>query len=75
MFFDRKRKVHLDYTKHHNEIRGSRQKLQHYLDPAKLASLAPYKLAYVITHHKNPFSDCDVCMEFVSAADRQSQCY
>ena len=62
-------RVQLAYMKHHNEIEKSRKKLRQYFDPAKLAALAPYKLAYVIAQHRKPFSDCDMFIEFALAAD------
>ena len=40
------------------KLRKVVKKLRHFFDPAKLAALAPYKLAYVIAQHKKPFSDC-----------------
>ena len=70
-----KRKVQLSYMRHRNDIEKSRQKLRHYFDPAKLAALAPNKLAYVIAQHKKPFSDCDMCIEFALAADPHSEVF
>ena len=70
-----KRKVQLGYMKYQTALQKSRHTLRKYLDPAKLASLAPYKLAYVIAQHKKPFSDCSVCVEFAAAADPHSEVF
>ena len=68
-------KVQLAYIKHHNEIERSRKKFRQYFDPAKLAALVPYKLAYVIAQHRTPFSDCDMFIEFALAADPHSEVF
>ena len=70
-----RRKVQLAFAKHCSVVKSSRSNLKKFLDPAKLASLAPYKLAFVIAWHKKPFSDCAVCMEFAAAADPSSKVF
>ena len=70
-----RRKIQLSYMKYCSAVQSSRRNLKKYLDPAKLASLAPYKLAFIIAQHKKPFSDCNMCVEFASAADPLSKVF
>ena len=70
-----RRKVQLAFLKHCAAVKSSRSNLKQFLDPAKLASLAPYMLAFVIARNKKPFSDCTICMEFAAAADPSSKVF
>ena len=70
-----RRKVQLAFSKHCAAVKSSRSNLKQFLDPAKLASLAPYKLAFVIARNKKLFSDCTICMEFAAAADPSSKVF
>ena len=70
-----RRKVQLSYMKYCSAVQNSRRNLKKYLDPAKLASLAPYKLAFIIAQRKKTFSDCNICVVFASAADPLSKVF
>ena len=70
-----RRKVQLRYMKYCSAVQNSRRNLKKYLDPAKLASLAPYKLAFIIAQRKKTFSDCNICVVFASAADPLSKVF
>ena len=74
-YLTERRKVQLSYMKYCSAVQNSRRNLKKYLDPAKLASLAPYKLAFVIAKRKKTFSDCNMCVEFASAADPLSKVF
>ena len=69
------RKIQLGYMKYCSAVKNSHHNLKKYLDPAKLASLAPYKLAYVIAQWNKPFSDCTMCVDFAAAADPLSKVF
>ena len=51
-YLTKRRKVQLSYMKYCSAVQNSRRNLKKYLDQAKLASLAPYKLAFVIAQRK-----------------------
>ena len=74
-YLTERRKVQLSYMKYCSAVQNSRRNLKKYLDPAKLASLASYKLAFVIAQRKKTFSDCNMCVEFASAADPLSKVF
>ena len=61
--------------KYCSAVQNSCCNLKKYLDPAKLASLAPYKLAFVIAQRNKPLSDCNMCVEFASAVDPLSKVF
>ena len=61
--------------KYCSAVQNSLRNLKKYLDAAKLESLAPYKLAFVIAQRKKAFSDCNMCVEFASVADPLSKVF
>ena len=40
--------------------------------PNEMVKLAPYKVAFVISKHKMPFTSCEAFMEFAKSADPAS---
>ena len=42
------------------------------MKPDEMVKLAPYKLAFVISKHKMPFSSCEAFMEFARNTDPSS---
>ena len=55
-----------------SRLRSQQSTLATAVRPDEMVKLAPYKLAFVISKHKMPFSSCEAFMEFARSADPSS---
>ena len=58
-----------------SRLRGQQSTMAIAMKPDEMVKLASYKLAFVISKHKMPFSSCEASMEFARSADPNSSVF